>query len=422
MATLTLDRGNFVLLGLNNEGRYNEFFGQIVDYREDENNRGTYWLKIQVSYEVREMREHDELISISSTELGSIPKLESFDQEEGERIIEGFKETLERRARDIRDAENLERRRERTRLAQEADQLEEIQDIEEQDSEEVESDQDEDRRRPRPRTGQPTEAMASLEPSPPPPDATLQIVGDDVPLVVDAKEFSLNMESGDMKTILKIAEKSPARVFGVIDKAVHENGHLVFNYMTQNLRTKIIDLKISATKVNEEIMLVHGKTYKINKGNEQGIGVYLGRGYWVFPRSLTQISDINEALVKLPENFLENFSCELVENQAILDDVQNLVKATVETLPDEVRYYLDEGISNNTLDYSQTFKLSSELEKITAENFGEEWEKTITYYYFIGGEFQWDDIALDTFSDKDSIIKLATVREDEHVLGLLEAA
>jgi hypothetical protein len=237
---------------------------------------------------------------------------------------------------------------------------------------------------------------------------------------IDAKEFSMNMEAGDMKTILKIAEKSPTRVFSILNQAIQENGHIVLGYMSQSLRTKIIDLKIESLKTVNKMQLEHNKIYRFKRGAEIATGIYLGDKFWVLPRSLTRVSEINEMVVRIPEDFLESFTGELISDSDIIDDVENLCRSTMSSLPDQVLYALDLARSKGTLDYDQQFKLESEPDRITSDLMGIEWEKTITYYYFMGGEIQWKDIDLNTFRDKKSLMKLASIRKDDYVLGLLE--
>ena len=53
---------------------------------------------------------------------------------------------------------------------------------------------------------------------------------------------------------------------------------------------------------------------------------------------------------------------------------------------------------------------------------GKEWVDAITYYYFMGGEISWNGIDVTTFETKESILKLATAKNDSMMVELLEAA
>jgi hypothetical protein len=373
MATLTLNRGNYVLIGEENDGVYQEIFGLIEDYHTE---GGQSWLKIKILFDIGNMQRLENIKQYNSRDLGSIPKLETFASDEGSRILEGMYETAERRAhqnrgRTIREA------------VQEAAEPAPTQDTSETD-----------------------EPRSVTEPT--------FIYTEELEETEQLKSFSLNLETGDMKTIMIIAEENPKKVFSIIDHAVSENGHIVLSYISEHLRSTFIELKIDQLKNTDKIILEKGTSYLIKDQDNQMEALYLGYNTWIV-NVQKGFSYINDHFIRInPEVFTGMHILKLPEATSQLNE-------SLSQLDNCINPDLETAILEDTSRIAIAIQRQEPVSCITSQMLGKAWTDTITYFYFTGGNLKWSELDLLSFEDVPSIKKLAIARKDTDLLELLKA-
>jgi len=381
MATLTLNKGNYVIIGQEINGRYIENFGVIEDYTTNDGG----WLKIKHLIFLNDMQEVNTIVQYSARELGGIPKLETFSIEEGEMIFNDLKRTVDRRVEldsprqgriitDTLDERNI--RRDERELQEEL-----------------------------------------VEPSPVEPPSEEQAVEASVqyqyPTVIsemeeviniEQKSFTLSLEAGDMKTIMKIAEENPASVFNIIDQAIYNNGHITMQYIHNHLRGTFINLKLEQLKAFENIIPEREIIYKIYDENKSGYFKYLGLNFWLVWNN--QGFDFNSEFILATDNYFDGYLIEKVIDQDAINAFNENFDSFI------ISKEVIEDIENNFEDKAIRVKLSEERSKITSEDLGKDWEKAIAYYYFVGGDLKWPEIDYSTFESASSLKKLAIARKD----------
>jgi hypothetical protein len=268
--------------------------------------------------------------------------------------------------------------------------------------------------------------------SPRPSEETVQISGgdvenDDCPVIhpnsptiveesldVEMKSFSLNLETGDVKTLIKIAEENPKKVFPIIDRAINEHGHIALGYIQENLRKAFIDIKLSKLKEYEDISISKGDVYIFRKPDSEMVAQFLGGGNLWWVEIIEGFSEFQNELMIINQNHLKDVIAEKVENSAIHVKFRDVIREY--RFSDEVSY----AIQRDNLPFIFEAKRPAEIEKITSEMLGKKWEDTLVYYYFLGGSIKWSDIDVGTFEAKTSLKKLAVARKDEDLLQRLE--
>lgn len=387
-ATVTLDKDNYVIIGEEIDGEYIEQFGQILDFRADERRADLHWLKIKMLVDVRNNTLIERIQNYNSDALKTIPKLETFVKDEGEQIHAHFRSRIE--ARDEGAGARPGARR-GTRLAPAVRVREIGEDVEEE--------------------GPAEEAPRQMGLMPQP----VQESEDNDEEVM--KDFSINLETGDMKTVMAVGEKSPAKVFAVIDRAIEENGHVVLNYISSNLRSAFIDLKIESLKSYGSLELEKNSVYIISEGEHKAEAVYLGGQFWIIPDSTSDISGLTTGFLDIKPNMLKGYSIVKVEGEDDIKAVLATVEPTFNQIDQDMLDFL-EAQPGQTIEITFAEAIST----INSELLGEKWVDAITYFYFMGGALKWKNLELSTFSTADSIKELATSKKDTNVLEMLQAA
>jgi len=372
---MTLNRGNYVIIGQNENDSYTEFFGVVEDYTTEDGG----WLKIKFLVNVSEMTEISEIKNYSVSELATIPKLESVSSEEGEAMYSSLKMTIDQR----RNRLPGRGRASATVESAQAASPEAVSDEPIQQEETVQ-----EARRP---LHIPTEERIENE---------------------ELKKFSINLEAGDMKTILAIGEKSPKKVFGIIDNAIEENGHIVFSYISHSMKQEFIEIKLEYLSKYERVDFQKNTCYHIKHNDEEIKVLYLGSTFW-FVEKIRGFEKITDNFISLKPSFFDKMNISVCP---VPDSIERLVNGG--PLSEDVSYDINENRKIWTVDSLR----ENEIPSISSEMLGKQWEDTITFYYFMGGELIWKNLELNTFSSKDAIQKLAIARKDKSVLEMLEAA
>ncbi len=394
MATVTLDVDNWVMLGREISGQYVEQFGKILDFAPDETTPGVHWLKIKMMIDIQRNSIIDDIQNINSRELTSVPKLEVYPADEGQSILEHFRTRIA-----DREARNNERA-ERPRTARAVRTTPTTEDEPRPETDQaVESDMNDDE----------VEQERTIGRMP----VAISDNSEEIQPVL--KAFSINLGTGDMKTIMKIAEKDPAKVFDIVDRAVLENGHTTLNYIDSNLRSIFIDLKINNLSSFSSITLKKNASYVISNSTHSTDAVYLGENYWVLPEGGATLEEIAPGFVKIDSSILKKYSIveEIERSGAILLSCESIIDEIDSDFRSDMEHFEEAKI---------TVTNSTALEKITNDLLGDAWVSTITYYYFMGGDLKWDALDLSSFSTADSIHKLASSKNDTKVLEMLQVA
>ena len=466
MASVQLDRGNFVLLGKNVNGEYMESFCEIMDMVEDEATVGLHWLKLKVKVDTIHMNLQDELELINSNELSSVPKLEVYGAEEGAEILVSLQDRIESR----RMADEARQRMQEVMLpevtetpvattaptratpthatpvetlAQEfiAERIlseeEDIEDISEEDAARQRRREALTVRRRRQTTEEGLNAgfttmpvraerpsRAELreaadpydnteaptpEPAPEPePTITPTLLAPEVnDFQLSAKGFNTNLYSGDMKTILKIAEESPDKVYAVVSKAVLENGHTIMDELSSDMREQFINLRINELEKFMDIEIRKNSVYEFNHHGILSRGMFLGLDSWIF---MEDEENHNGFVMFDPVLYKENIITEITGNG--VTDVALKVGRMLPNIEPGFKERLDESPDTKII----TVKVGDIPERFNAEDFGKEWENAIVYAYFLETQINWDKIDMASFKEVDAIRLLAEARDDNRVL------
>ena len=432
MATVNLDRGNFVLLGKNDStGVYTEVYAKILDMSEDASRPGTHWIKIKEYVNTREMTTMENISQISSSELTTVPKLEIFSAEDGVGILETLRRRIsENEAR----AEEAERARVMSAPVEESDPEGEMTRRVREAGEPADINGDA-----RPYTGatnpNPVDGQATVrqnrttrlrgeaplirsdevvqapvqEPAPSIMPSLLEPEGEN--LQVNTKTFNTGLYSGDMKTIIAIAEEAPEKVFNVLNQSIIESGHLVMALLSKELRAKIIDLKILELQTYQTITIQKNGVYSFMKEGVESQAVYLGDNTWMFTTVGNDSLPTQDGFIKIhPEVYKDYMVSEITG-----PEVNGIVLKVGEMLTEIDRDVKD--MLESSEDSAQIIvKNPLEKEKYDSTDIGQEWVSAITYAYLLDTNINWEKIDARSFKDVEAIGALAQVRQDEVLL------
>jgi hypothetical protein len=364
MATLRLNRGNYFFYGYKlADGQYQEIFAKVEDYS---TNDGNTWLKVKLLANMFTRELEDATIRLNARDdLGNAVKLDIFTPERGLEIYADIKRIF---SRENQPPESLRPV---------------VETLPEVDPPQV----------------QVAEERVVIEPTFP------EEIEHELQINTDV--FSINLSSGDMKTINAIAEKKPEKVFPIIDKAVQEHGHILLTYIQGDLRRDFIDLKINKCLITDTIQIRPGETYEFKRVNEKMYAKFIGAGNLWFIKKINGFSEFQDNFVFLNPEHLLNVNAQKIEIP--MDD-------RIQDLSNEVQSNIEYDNSPFTLEILLTEKNS----KVKAEMLGAKWEKLIIYNYFLGGTLDWDLIDINTFKEKSALKKLAVVKKDTNLLEKLD--
>jgi hypothetical protein len=360
MRDLTLTNGTYFIIDLE-RGR---FFGQIQSYQEDPDNPGLYWFDCNYIFDFNAQSKIDTRTKLSSRNFEQAHRLQLVDEEEAQRMIRNINHI---------DSE---------------DEQEEPEEPEE--SEEPE----EPRERLRPIT---------IENE----HRSYRSVGvEELP--------DIPVESGDMKTLIKLYKADPIKTWQKINEIVSKTGHLLFTYLDQSLREKLINQKIEFTKGFRKITLSYNNMYSLKTEEEETKAIYLGDNHWaMLPNKENNIPALSGySFIKTRTSFLENYSIVEIHDSALKAEIRDKTISAIN------REYLDElQFADHITLYT---KRRESMEKVSANELGKNWEKALVYNYFIGGEIN-RDIDLTTFEEKQTLAQLAKIRNDQYVIDQVAA-
>lgn len=479
--TVNLDVNNYIIVGsVGANNSYGEKLGQIMEFEPDATQPGLYWLKIHIKVDLIEMQNMDTVATFSSADLTTASKLEVYSATEGDSILASFRRRIEhanaRATPLIPDAPVPAAPTSPAAIEQVIPMTVSDVDTDPQELTEYIMDDREDvpnnNAQPQtitlPEAGQPginhraattrqeelAEAIARLvpnrnisdlrapipgipttqgevaqqaqvgAPSPAPaepePELRRDLASVEAPqpiITVDRKDFDLGLEAGDMKTVISIAAKSPESIFSIIDQAVEQNGHITFHYMDNDIKKKMISLKIDKLTTTVNMTFEKGKAYLFKYEEHTAEGIYLGDRVWIMPSDTNNIEMFDNDFIAVDADVMGLcLVTEIYGTQMIaLVEKANLIK---------------EGIAADIIEHMDTLPMtkvynvlsSGESIDITSELLGEKWVGAITYYYFTGGELVWDKLKLNTFDTQESLKKLADSRHDTTVLEMIEGA
>jgi len=397
MATVTLNKGNFVIIGFDENNQYVEKFGVILDYTNEDGG----WVKVKNLVSMNDLMEINEIQQYSVSTLGSASKLQTFEKDNGERVYEDLKSTI-RRNSEISQERVLESRT-RPPMVQtvpyEALRPEVVDtDIEDSPVYMEESSERQD---------------SPIQSTPP------NIVYDEISLGIEANVFTIGLDGGDMKTILKIAEESPDIVFNIIDNAMKNNGHITLQYIPNYLRKTFITLKINDIQEFNTTIIEPNTLYKINSDTESGYFKFLGKDGNGRDTWLCKVERGFEKLISylniIPDNYFDGYLIEEITDPNLIGRINNDFSTVI--LSSELNSILHEYTGVKPIKSKR-----NELKNlIDSDDLGDAWEKAITLYYFMGGELDWDNVDYSTFKTASSLKKLAIAKRDTEIQKKLES-
>lgn len=371
MARVTLDKGNWIVVSLDGA----RTFGEITDYTDDSDNPDIKWVQVQLKFDMNEEAPMDLQYSFSNLELSRADELTVFDEERGRDYYRRLLMHMHERSQEMAETEEVEA---------------------------ATPDDEVDVERTLRRLRQAVDGMVER------PNTQVYEPNLDIPL--DPTSFDLTLTSGDMQTVINIAEKNISLVFGVIDKGINELGHVVFKYLPKHIREKTIHAKIDhLMEFNTIKFQTHHVYLLIVNEDEKAKAMYIGKDLWYIPRDGSTIEGIhNHTIAKIKQEYIDGF-----EIKPLIEDVDGIIEEGLES----IKAYDSELIN---LEASQTGrqKRTEGLEKITGEMLGDHWVDAITFAYFEKDQIPWDKMDVTTFKTKDAISMLAASRNELSVLGL----
>jgi len=413
MATVTLNIGYYAILGFeNNEGRINRHLMKTIEFETEETPSGPiHWVKFQKLINLDEMQREEGIHRINSRHLSEIPIFEVLEPEHGQNLEERF-------TAEITSRENLESTLSEELITmgrnlatlqfspfarripeedQNTAQEEEVEDIIEEDTTEETVEDGEAQETVR------EPSFYSLDREP-----TSAIIFE-----VDTKQC-LTMDGKDLQNFIILAEKQPQKMFPLFDCAIKTHGHVIMKKFTADMRDIFIQMKLDFVSKFAEKKFQKFRFYHATKKNNSDIffeGMYLGDEYWFIPEGSNFRMDITDYSVLKLKNFRDYNYEKLQEDQRRIDETLALFS---DIFPSS---FNADMINFKELTYLE--ERDVELDFITKNELGKNWEKAIIYHYFLGGDINIDKLEIQTFEEAAALKVLAEKKNDAKVLERL---
>ncbi len=232
---------------------------------------------------------------------------------------------------------------------------------------------------------------------------------------IATQEFKTPLGSGDMKAVLSLYEANPKSSWEAVNVIIQETGHLLLTYTNATLRDKIIQHKVKSMLNTNTFELEVNGLYKLEYDGVSTTAMYLGAERWAtHPETCNQIEDLRgKKLTAVFAIQLTSFKVsEVTDDPALAELINGTILPDIN--PRDIAHYAERG------NLEITCIANEEKEVIVKKEIGKNWEKAFVYAYYLGGELD-TKMALKEFDDVDSIMKLATAREDAPVLQALAA-
>jgi hypothetical protein len=353
MGTMTLNKGTWFDMV---DHETNRVIGEIVDYEKDDMSN-QYWFKCLIHFSFNDEGLNGNHVSMSARDFESFPRLELFDENEGRERVNYFAQQVERQRAPVERAEPSPEQELPQRAYQE------------------------------PRVFHDRNQTRLSE-------------------VAEPTAYTVELGSGNMKTMLRLFEDAPAKIFESINKVIRETGHLLLTYAKANVRQKIVDYKVIYENSHSFLQLEKGAVYTLTYRGNETVAKYVSRDVWV--THLEDKNNIPEMQFKMFHQIdielLVDFQIQKVENQLSF----NFTREMGEINPEWSEHPEFEVYCKNT----NSDKIKMDLN----------WQKAIVYHYIMGGTIP-ENIDISSFQsqEKENIKELANIRDDQKILSLLEA-